>query len=149
MIEVNLLPEDRRPVERTPLPRFLVILGGVIGFCIEGVFLGYLAMLIPQKQGEQEGLKLRKAAIEKTLRTIASIKKDIQVIKQRHSDIDKLTNDRRLWGPILYRLCDPKVLPLSRFWSRSPGTKLKLTLSRNDKSFQTTVELQDILPVSK
>jgi PDZ domain-containing protein/aspartyl protease len=41
---------------------------------------------------------------------------------------------------------DPNVLPLSRFWERTVGTKLKLTLSRDDKPFQTTVELKDIFP---
>ena len=59
MIEVNLLPEDRRPVERTPLPRFLTILGGVIGFCIEGIFVVFLLTLIPQKRGYLETLNLR------------------------------------------------------------------------------------------
>ena len=44
---------------------------------------------------------------------------------------------------------DPNVLPLSRFWKRPPGTKLKLSLSRNDKPFKTTVELKDIFPHSK
>lgn len=39
---------------------------------------------------------------------------------------------------------DPKVLPLSRFWNRPAGTKLKLTLSRSEKSFKATVELQNI-----
>lgn len=44
---------------------------------------------------------------------------------------------------------DPNVLPLSRFWNRPSGTKLKLTLSRNDKPFKTTIELKNIFPHGK
>jgi len=40
---------------------------------------------------------------------------------------------------------DPRVLPLSRFWKRSADTKLRLSLERNDKRFETIVILKDIL----
>jgi hypothetical protein len=41
---------------------------------------------------------------------------------------------------------DPKVLPLSRFWSGPAGTKLELTLKRGDKVFKTAPVLRNILP---
>ena len=40
---------------------------------------------------------------------------------------------------------DPKVLPLSRFWSRPAGTALTLVLRRAEREFDATVELRDIL----
>lgn len=40
---------------------------------------------------------------------------------------------------------DPKVLPLSRFWERPAGTKMQLSLMRNDKLFSAVIELRDIL----
>jgi hypothetical protein len=40
---------------------------------------------------------------------------------------------------------DPRVMPLSRFWERSAGTSLKLTLMREQREFQITVVLRDIL----
>jgi Aspartyl protease len=39
---------------------------------------------------------------------------------------------------------DPTILPLSRFWSQPAGTKLKLTLNRGDKEFETTVTLEEL-----
>ena len=111
MIEVNLLPEDRRPVERTPLPRFLTILGGVIGFCIEGVFVVFLLTLIPQKRGYLESLMLRKQQAQKQVDRVKEIEADIRKISERKKGVEKLQNDRRLWAPILYRLCDPEMLP--------------------------------------
>ena len=41
---------------------------------------------------------------------------------------------------------DPKVLPLHRFWIRPAGTKLELSLMRDDKPLKATVELKDIFP---
>ena len=41
---------------------------------------------------------------------------------------------------------DPKVLPLSRFWSRPAGTALTLVLRRTEREFDATVKLRDILP---
>jgi hypothetical protein len=38
---------------------------------------------------------------------------------------------------------NPKVLPLSRFWSQPPGTILKLSLKHNDQPYEVTVTLKD------
>ncbi|MFC1499337.1 aspartyl protease family protein, partial [Verrucomicrobiota bacterium] len=40
---------------------------------------------------------------------------------------------------------DPRVLPLSRFWEQPAGTKLKLSLRRNEERFEATVILKEIL----
>ena len=122
MIEVNLLPEDRRPVERTPLPRFLTILGGVIGFCIEGIFIVFLLTLIPRKKADLESWKLREARAQKQVNLVRAIDKEIKQIHERRSGVEKMENDRRLWAPILYRLCDPEVVP-QRVWYTKLGLK--------------------------
>lgn len=41
---------------------------------------------------------------------------------------------------------DPKVLPLSRFWTRPAGTKIELSLMRDDRPLKAIVELKDIFP---
>jgi len=41
---------------------------------------------------------------------------------------------------------DPNVLPLSRFWNSPAGTKLELTLKRDDKTFKAMAILRNILP---
>lgn len=41
---------------------------------------------------------------------------------------------------------DPKVLPLRRFWIQPAGTKLELSLMRDDKPLKATIELKDIFP---
>jgi hypothetical protein len=39
---------------------------------------------------------------------------------------------------------DPRVLPLARFWSQTPGTKLNLTLKRNRVIFESSVALEEL-----
>jgi hypothetical protein len=39
---------------------------------------------------------------------------------------------------------EPAVLPLHRFWSRAPGTRLRLRLERQGKPVEVTVELREI-----
>jgi hypothetical protein len=41
---------------------------------------------------------------------------------------------------------DPNVLPLSRFWNSPVGTKLELTLRRNETLFNASIILRNILP---
>jgi hypothetical protein len=41
---------------------------------------------------------------------------------------------------------DPKVLPLSRFFTAPAGTKIELTLERGENVFKTTATLRNILP---
>lgn len=125
MIEVNLLPEDRRPVERTPIPRFLTILAGVAGFCIEGVFLLLLIGLFPEKRNALRDLNLRLQQAEDRVKQVKEIEARIADIKKRRDRVEKLYNDRRVWAPILYRLCDPGLLP-SRVWFK----RLELVKSR-------------------
>jgi hypothetical protein len=40
---------------------------------------------------------------------------------------------------------DPAILPFSRFWERPPGTKLKLTVKRDERTLTITVTLRQIL----
>jgi C-terminal processing protease CtpA/Prc len=40
---------------------------------------------------------------------------------------------------------DPKVLPLTRFWERPPGTRLELTLKRGTETLKITAVLRQIL----
>ena len=59
MIELNLLPEERRPLERTPLPRFLTILGGVVGFCVSGFLIYYVVEDYQKQELKKENLIVR------------------------------------------------------------------------------------------
>ena len=116
MIAINLLPEDRRPVERTPLPRFMVIVGGVAGFSVEVVMI-YLFLFVRTTQltEDKAGLRLLLEQLQRDEAHVVDLENDIRRIKQRAGSVQKLIRDRRVWAPILHHLTDPKVLP-STIW---------------------------------
>ena len=118
MIAINLLPEDRRPVERTPLPRFLVIVGGVAGFCLEIVVLGMFALRFPEMRQRREGNKVQQERLKEETKLVDDIERQISRLKQRGDCIEKLRQDRRVWAPILYRLSAPEILSPA-IWFRS------------------------------
>lgn len=118
MISINLLPEDRRPVERTPLPRFLLIVGGVAGVCVEIVALGMLALRFPDMRQMREGIKVQQQRLQEQAKLVDQVQRDIVRIKQRGNTVEKLLQDRRMWAPILHRLTDPEVLPAA-IWFRT------------------------------
>jgi predicted aspartyl protease len=41
---------------------------------------------------------------------------------------------------------DPSIFPLHRFWSQGAGTEIKLTLRRDEREFEVTARLRDLLP---
>jgi hypothetical protein len=41
---------------------------------------------------------------------------------------------------------DPRILPLSRFWSQPAGTKINITCRRGDTNVDLTVQLKEIFP---
>lgn len=94
------------------MPRLLVILGGVIGFCLEIVVLGMFVLFkYPGKQNELQGLKFEREGIRKLAAQVDDLQVEISWINERGGSIKMLLNDRREWAPILYRLTDPEILP--------------------------------------
>lgn len=118
MIAINLLPEDRRPVERTPLPRLLVILAGVAGLCLEVAVLLNLALFrYPGAEQERARQRVKRDELKKQEKRVKEVEKEIGRVKHRGDSIQKILKYRRVWAPILYRLSDPEVLPAS-IWFR-------------------------------
>jgi Tfp pilus assembly protein PilN len=117
MIEVNLVPEDRRPVERTPLPRFLMIIVGVIGFCVEGILLVMILADSPRQKLKLKEVEHRINAASEKLAKMKSIKSRITQMKTRNKSIGDLYRFRRTWAPLLHRLSSPEVLPTNIWYS--------------------------------
>jgi Tfp pilus assembly protein PilN len=122
MIEVNLLPEDRRPVERTPLPRFLAILVGVVGFCIEGVFLIWIVADFPQQEASLIEANRSIDVANKNLEQMRDYESSINEYKARITQVNRLYRDRRTWAPLLHRMSSDDVVP-ENIWYREINLK--------------------------
>jgi len=91
MLRINLLPEDRRTSDRTPLPRFLVLLVGVAVITGELAvgFYGYMKLrnlnaIKKQKQEKRDSLK-------KHVKTFEKLQKDIKVLQRRKKILDEIS----------------------------------------------------------
>ncbi len=111
MIRINLLPEERRPAERTPLPRFLIYVGGLLGFGIAAFLLVWLYMNLRTMEKVKTDLIVRINSEQKTIDKIDDLNREIAGFRKRKVEIQQLYRDRRRWGPILHMLHDDKVLP--------------------------------------
>lgn len=107
MITVNLLPPDLRPVERTPLPRFLVIVAGVALTAVGLVLLTFIHLAwLPRVRTqiankEEELVNLRAQAAE-----FQTLTAEVQNITQREKALQEIYRTRTIWWKKLALLCD-------------------------------------------
>ena len=117
MIEVNLLPPELRPLDRTPLPRLLSILGGV---AITGLEVVWLLLLFKKTIPDEEWTVKQKRGNLKTLapqtEKLNKIKAETAEFVQHETEILALLKKRRRWTPTLDRLASlvPEKVWLTR-----------------------------------
>jgi Tfp pilus assembly protein PilN len=124
MITINLLPADLRPIERTPLPRLLVILVGLTLGLVGVVALAFTQIIfIPRVRDritkEEEVLaNLRQQAAEHQTLTIA-----LQNITQRENALQEIYKTRTIWWKKLDVLADlvPSYAGLTAFSFAEPS----------------------------
>lgn len=116
MIEVNLLPVELRPVDKTPLPRLLAILGGVALAGVQIVLLlVFFTRLIPNEKDKIRRLKHVVQEVQQDVEDVDKIEQEIQRIEKHKQAIQELMSKRFVWWELFDRLCDPRVIP-ERVW---------------------------------
>jgi len=112
VIEVNLLPEEWRPKERTPWPRFAVILATVVIGGIEAAFLaGLMINKIPAADLDLTSVKkaLQKKTVE--LDRKKKIAAKVQEYRKQLDAMVKLRESQTLWTKKLASLSSNMVTP--------------------------------------
>lgn len=116
MIDINLLPVELRPVDRTPLPRLMAILSGVLLVVLEGFFLVFLFLQwVPTEKNRLDVAQARVVDLRKEEEKIILIKGEMVRIHKRVESIGRLYDERFTWARLLDRLAEPTVLP-DRIW---------------------------------
>ena len=147
MIEINLLPPERRPVERTPFPRLVAIFVGVAVISAE-IFFSLILFFytIPQKTGERDTMKTALQAKQEEVKRADELEKQIAEVDERRKVIESLYAQRQEWTPVFDHLDEPEVIP-DEVWltsfditpsSDKPGSG-KITGLARGKSPETTV----------
>lgn len=125
MITINLIPEGRRAPEGTPLPRFLTMLGGVVGFCLAGVALASLLMRYRPAVNTLERLQVDIQNLEGTVKEIDDLDGEIRTFRSLKGQVLNLYRGRRTWAPVLSRLRERDLLPPNVWYSKIELKKVK------------------------
>ena len=117
MIEVNLLPQEMRRVEHTPLPRFLVIIAGTVLVSI-ALALGTVINLrkLPDMVGDGIRLDTEIRDSAKSEHEHDLLLGQIDDVKQRKRAIAEIWRSRIIWSRKLDELADmvPKIIGLDK-----------------------------------
>lgn len=130
MIEINLLPPQYRSVERTPMPVFLGLIGGL---AMIGVALGFLGVMIRAAQrAEEEKIQLTQERDRKKVEAAAvdQLQRDIQEAQGRVDTVLGIAESKIYWGmklDQLVRIIPPTVwIDSLNMQQRPNGGELKL-----------------------
>jgi hypothetical protein len=117
MIQINLLPPERRRTERTPIGRFVLILFGVILFCAVSFFIVYLEINIrglqrqlADRQTDYNSPKTAQINLE-----YADLTARDATHKSRKAVISQLRPAFR-WSNVLDLLCDMLETRHKKIW---------------------------------
>lgn len=104
MININLLPRELRPVQRTPLPHILslLVLAAAMAY-IGNSYLGLSAKL-NSVQNQLKTARTELAALESTVQEYESLMSQKQFLTQKITAIQEILRDRTIWSEQMHRL---------------------------------------------
>jgi len=109
MIEINLLPPEHRPVERTPMPRLLTILVGVLLTMFGVVFWSWLFFIrIPDAVTQRNESKEKERALKRQADEVIALEQEIKLFQQREETLRKLYKTRVRWTRVLDRIAEAR-----------------------------------------
>jgi Tfp pilus assembly protein PilN len=145
MIEINLLPPQYRTVERTPLPIFLGLIGGIVLVAVTGLYLVALTTKTQTLQNEQLRLVAIREAKAKEVEDIRKIERELQESQGRIDTVLGIAESKLYWAHKMEQLA--RLLP-RQVWLDSlnfDGSRLSLACKARGTSLQRyTAFRQDI-----
>ena len=114
MIRINLLPAEKRKAERTPLPRFFLILTNVAALAIIGLYLAYVWFQI---RGTEEDIRAAHSTLQSLQPAVAEhdrLQKRVTDLTAKIREIDSVTQRPIEWWQAINAVWDvihahPKV----------------------------------------
>ena len=105
MITINLLPEDLKPLEKTPIGRFLVIVFGVM-LSTAALFLFLVLQFKTLPAERQKKANAESTKKQKTVEAMRfdELKKEIDFFKLRINTVKSISQERYIWSKKLHQL---------------------------------------------
>ena len=142
MIEINLLPPQYRTVERTPLPVFLGVIGGIVVIAGLGMWWGALVTKKNNLITNRDAKKNTKESKAREVEEIKKLEKEIADSQGRIDTVLGIAESKIYWGAKLDQLM--KILP-TYAWIESlsfDGSKVVLSCKARGTSLQRYTELR-------
>jgi hypothetical protein len=98
MIEINLLPQEYRVQERTPLGLFLTIIVGICTVGAIGVYEINLQKDLAAKELEKGRLTAEKERTDKEKEAVVKLEKEIDIAKKRQETIIEISQSKIVWS---------------------------------------------------
>jgi Tfp pilus assembly protein PilN len=104
MIEINLLPPQYRPVERTPLPLFLSFVGGIV--LVGAALLFYVALVKSTStlMSERESAATKCGKLEKIANEADRLEKEVKEAGARIDTLFMISQSKIFWSRKLDQL---------------------------------------------
>jgi Tfp pilus assembly protein PilN len=126
MIEINLLPQEYRVQERTPLGLFLTIVVGICTVGAIGVYEINLKKELAQKELDNAKLKQDKVDWDKKKADVQALEKEIETAKKRQETIIEISQSKIIWSQ--------KLIQFGKIMQEYPDFWIdRLQLQRTDK----------------
>ena len=107
LTKINLLPQEYRRKEMTPMGIFLPLISGFAVIVALGFFWGWLHFAaLTSTRSERDALQAMYASKQPTLSYLASLRREESVYQQRADTISEIAASRTLWTRKLDELCD-------------------------------------------
>lgn len=145
MIEINLLPPQYRTVERTPLPIFLGLIGGIVLVAVTGLYLVALTTKTQTLDNEKVRLVGVRDVKAKEVEEIRKIERELQESQGRIDTVLGIAESKLYWAHKLEQMA--RLLP-RYVWIDTlnfDGQRLSLSCKARGTSLQRYTQLrQDI-----
>jgi hypothetical protein len=115
MIKINLLPSEKRKAERTPLPRFFLIVVNAAALFLFAAGIVYFTLIkIPAVEREIKSNLSQRKDLEPKVKEHDDLQKELEGVKTKVLQIDQLTNRNIEWWQAVNAVWDviqenPKV----------------------------------------
>lgn len=123
MITINLLPEELRPIQRTPLPHILSLL--VLAAALFFMGKTYLSMTMQLNSVEHQikTAQVELKALESTVKEYEMLLKQKDLLQKKIGAIQTILSDRTIWSEHLHQLA---VLTPENIWYK----RIRITTRR-------------------
>jgi hypothetical protein len=107
MIKINLLPSEKRKAERTPLPRFFLIVINAAALVLFGAGIAFYALIkIPSINARVKDAQRTRADLQSAVDEHDRLEKDLKALQAKVGQIDQLTRRNIEWWSAVNALWD-------------------------------------------